>query len=97
MKIVEAYMSKWLEDVDVTLDTASGMGDEYLTEYISTLSLTDAIRNVSERKKLENLINSNKEDFEDEPTATFIVTGEKDITLAEMLLKSNNITYRKAN
>lgn len=97
MKAVEARMSEWLDEVDVTIDTASNMGDEYLAEYLSTLSLTDAIRNVTERKKLENLINSNKEDFEDEPTATFIVTGEKDITLTEMLLKSNNITYRKGN
>ena len=97
MKSIEASMTEWLQDTDRAIETAAGMGEEYLVEYLHAGDLTEAIRRVTEHKKLANLINSNKEDFEDEPTATFIVTGEKDITLTEMLLKSNNITYRKGN
>ena len=39
-------------------------------------------------------IENNKDDFDSEPVETFIVTGEKDIALTEMLLKANNINYR---
>ena len=38
------------------------------------------------------------EDPEEEiPVQIFVVSGEKDIKLAEMLLKENNISYKKGN
>lgn len=94
MKSVEASMTKWLQETDRAIETAAGMGEEYLVEYLRSGDLTEAIRLVTENRKLAKLINSNKED---EPIAVFIVTGEKDITLTEMILNANNINYKKGN
>ena len=94
MKTVEASMAEWMKEVDKSLEVAAGMGHEYLVEYISTGDLIEAINNVNRRETIAEHIENNKDDFDSEPIETFIVTGEKDIALTEMLLKTNNINYR---
>ena len=87
-------MAEWMKEVDKSLEVAAGMGHEYLVEYISTGDLIEAIDNVNRRETIAEHIENNKDDFDSEPIETFIVTGEKDIALTEMLLKTNNINYR---
>lgn len=94
LKKAEEAMTAWLKDVDKSIEAASAMGEEYLVEYIKIGDLAEAVENVSRNKSIREQINDNQEDIETDPVKVFIVTGEKDITLTEMLLKTNNINYR---
>ena len=94
MKSVEKDMTYWMQEHEKNVATANSMGVEYLAEYVQTDDLALAIENVKEKQELADLImDADKE--EDEEKAVFIVTGTKDISFAETLLKTNNINYER--
>ena len=91
MKAVEADMVDWLEGTEKDITTLKGMDKEILVEYLDTMDLAAAIQTVNARNARRQAVDIVPE----EQVAVFRVYGAKDITLAEMLLKNNNITYRK--
>jgi hypothetical protein len=91
MKAIEKEMVEWLEKSEAEINTLRKMGDEYYIEYLKNPDMTQAIQAVDERNTLKEMYLENEEN--ETATATFIITGEKDITLTEMLLKSNNINF----
>lgn len=96
MKRIEDDMRDWLEECDNNIRIASKMGEDYLYEYTVTGNLAEAIELVQKREQWESELED--EDPEEEiPVQIFVVSGEKDIKLAEMLLKENNINYKKGN
>lgn len=96
MKQIEDDMRDWLEECDNNIRVASKMGEDYLYEYTVTGNLAEAIELVQKREQWESELED--EDPEEEiPVQIFVVSGEKDIKLAEMLLKENNINYKKGN
>lgn len=94
MKAVEENMTLWMERVEKESESAKSMGDEYLAEYVTTLDLVKAITNVKEREEVKAKVKQQNHD-DTEESATFIITGAKDITFTEMLLNKNEINYRR--
>lgn len=94
MKTVEESMVAWMEKVEQEADTAKGMGEEFLLEYAACLDLTRTINTIQKKKEIEQKIKTHIEPKED-AKATFIVFGEKDIRLAEILMNSNDINFRR--
>lgn len=90
MKAVEADMTEWLEQTERDFETLEGMDDEYLVEYLNTFDLGTAIKVVNERNKRREVVHENEEG---ERTMRFIVRGDKDIKLTEMILKENGINF----
>ena len=96
MKAVEADMVDWLEGTEKDITTLKGMDKEILVEYLDTMDLAAAIQTVNARNARRQVVEDAPDDIvPEEQVAVFRVYGAKDITLAEMLLKNNNITYRK--
>jgi len=96
MKAVEADMVDWLEGTEKDITTLKGMDKEILVEYLDTMDLAAAIQTVNARNARRQAVEDAPDDIvPEEQVAVFRVYGAKDITLAEMLLKNNNITYRK--
>lgn len=96
IKSIEKEMVEWLEATDKDVSTVKSMGDDYLIEYIGCLNLPDAISAVNLRNEIKMEIEQGEyEEITSETTATFIITGEKNIKLTELLLKDNDIEYRK--
>ena len=96
MKAVEADMVDWLEGTEKDITTLKGMDKEILVEYLDTMDLAAAIQIVNARNARRQAVEDAPDDIvPEEQVAVFRVYGAKDITLAEMLLKNNNITYRK--
>lgn len=72
------------------------MDQEILVEYLDTLDLASTIQIVNARKARRQAVEAQPDDtVPEEQVAVFRVYGQKDIALAEMLLKDNNIKYRK--
>ena len=92
MKMIEKEMVDWLEETERDINTARKMGEEYLVEYLRTLDLRDAIASVNERNEIQKAIAGNQQE---DDTAVFVVSGEKDIKLTEMLLTTNKITFTR--
>ena len=97
MKSAEAEMVGWLEKVNKDLQTLKGMDDEYLVEYLYSLDVTEAIASVNARNQKAAMASVIKqvEDEEAPATAHYIVTGDKDIALAESLFNQYKINYIK--
>lgn len=96
IKSIENEMVEWLEATDKDVSTVKSMGDDYLIEYIGCLNLPDAISAVNLRNEIKMEIEQGEyEEIVSETTATFIITGDKNIKLTELLLKDNDIEYRK--
>ena len=96
MKAVEADMVDWLEGTEKDITTLKGMDKEILVEYLDIMDLAAAIQIVSARKARRQAVEAQPDDTVlEEQVAVFRVYGHKDIALAEMLLKDNNINYRK--
>ena len=96
MKAVEADMVDWLEGTEKDITTLKGMDQEILVEYLDIMDLAAAIQIVSARKARRQAVEAQPDDtVPEEQVAVFRVYGQKDIALAEMLLKDNNIKYRK--
>ena len=92
MKKIESDMTEWLEKTEKEITTLRSMDNEYLVEYLSTLDMSEAIDAVNRRNEIREVV-SEPEPEETEPTATFIIKGEKEIKLAELILKENNIEF----
>lgn len=92
MKNVEKEMISWLENTEGDIDTLKALGEDYLVEYLGTLDLKQAIAEVNRRNEIREIITETEDE---EVAATFIVIGAKDITMTEMLLKNNNITFTR--
>ena len=96
MKAVEADMVDWLEGTEKDITTLKGMDKEILVEYLDTMDLAAAIQTVNARNARRQAVEAQPDDtVPEEQVAVFRVYGQKDIALAEMLLKDNNIKYRK--
>ena len=96
MKAVEAVMVDWLEGTEKDITTLRGMDKEGLVEYLDTMDLAAAIQIVNARKARRQAVEAQPDDtVPEEQVAVFRVYGQKDIALAEMLLKDNNINFRK--
>ena len=96
MKAVEADMVDWLEGTEKDITTLRGMDKEVLVEYLDTMDLAAAIQIVNARKARRQAVEAQPDDtVPEEQVAVFRVYGQKDIALAEMLLKDNNINFRK--
>lgn len=92
MKKIESDMTEWLEKTEKEITMLRSMDNEYLVEYLSTLDMSEAIDAVNRRNEIREVV-SEPEPEETEPTATFIIKGEKEIKLAELILKENNIEF----
>lgn len=90
LKKVESDMTEWLEKTEREITTLRSLGNEYLVEYLGSLDMSGAIEAVNRRNEIRETLN---EAEDDEHTATFIITGEKEIKLTELLLKENNIEF----
>ena len=96
MKAVEADMVDWLEGTEKDIDTLKAMDREFLVEYLDTMDLASAIQIVNARKERRQAVEAQPDDtVHEEQVAVFRVYGQKDITLAEMLLTDNDINFRK--
>ena len=96
MKAVEADMVDWLEGTEKDIATLKGMDKEILVEYLDSMDLAAAIQTVNARNARRHAVEAAPDDtVPEEQVAVFRVYGQKDIALAEMLLKDNNINYRK--
>lgn len=95
IKAVEKDMTAWMDSTDKDLETVESMDDEYLVEYLSCLDLAESIKAINFRKGIKAEVErvSGVDDMEAEVTAAFIITGDKDIKLTELLLKENEIDY----
>lgn len=92
LKKVESDMTDWLENTEREITAIRSMGDEYLVEYLVTLDMSEAIDEVNRRHEIRETINDTEPE-EEECTAVFIIKGEKEIKLTELLLKENNIEF----
>ena len=94
MKSAEADMVAWLEKTTGDINAVRSMGDTYLAEYLRTNDVAKAIQNVKDTEHFTDIVREAKGEPEEE-TAVFVITGTQNITLAELLLKTNNINYRR--
>lgn len=93
MKAVEKDMVEWLEKTDKDMIALDGMDDEYRVEYLGCLDLAQSIEAVDNRNGIREQVEA--VESESIPAASFIVKGEKDIKLARMLLKENDIEFEE--
>lgn len=91
MKSVEKDMTEWIQKTYTDMQTALGMGREYLIAYGWKGDLAEAIEAVKVQKETEDRVSGLTED--EEVKETFIVYGRKDIDLAKMLFADHNINY----
>lgn len=95
LKKCEDDMAAWMEQREQDITTIKRLPDstQILISYASCLDLTRAIQVGQEQAKREREVTTSN------PAgllvATFVITGEKDIQLAELLFKTNNIDYRR--
>ena len=93
MKSIEADMTAWIQKMLTDIETVKGMGDEYVEAYAwAGGDLAKAIQTVKQRNEFLEDYRLTKEDTE-EPSATFIVYGEDNISKAEDLLTRNKIKF----
>lgn len=93
MKSIEADMTAWIQKTLTDIETVKGMGDEYVEAYAwAGGDLAKAIQTVKQRNEFLEDYRLTKEDTE-EPSATFIVYGEDNISKAEDLLTRNKIKF----
>jgi len=98
MTKIETEMSEFLEKVEKDIDYLKSKNQsEYIAEYLEHFDLTETLSIVEQRKALMDKIDEVEVDeiIVDEEKAIFEVIGKANITLTEMLLKENEINYRK--
>ena len=93
MKLIEEEMVTWLEATQMDLAVLATMDKEYTVEYLTCLDMATAIQTVNHNKEIRSMIGQDEDEIE--ATAVFVITGEKDIRLAEAILKENKIDYRR--
>lgn len=95
VKSAEADMTSWMEQRETDVAILVPMGADYVAEYVNILNLAQTIQIVNERKKAEADIQKVVEEETEEKVAIFKITGEKDITLTEAILKQNKINFER--
>jgi len=97
IKKCEDDMASWMEQREQDLATIKRLPDaaQILVSYASCLDLTRAIQVGQEQARMEREVQNGHGMSDGITTATFVITGEKDIQLAELLFKTNNIDYRR--
>ena len=90
MKSIETDMVEWLEETEAAFNVLDNMEPEYTAEYLSCFNLAEAIKRVNNRNDMVDLARVTQDG---QNIAHFIVKGEKDIKLAELLLKQNGINF----
>lgn len=98
IKKAEEDMAQWMEarsrDVMVIMDMEHGV--DILSEYRNCLDLGMAVATVNQRtldrEKIERVMPKTEHTA---PVTIFIIEDPKDAALAEMLMKANNVTYKK--
>ncbi len=101
MKKVEESMTAFLEQVQSDIEALNTFDDKesMIADYLTCFSLSEVFAHVKEREEREAQAKQVVEALNDEPitepTATFIITGQKDILAAEALLKANGINFKR--
>lgn len=95
-------MLEWLEKSEKELKVLQGMGDEYVVAYLGCRDMAEAIKEVKEKEEITERINKAQEEEDEydppeEVQKVFIIEGEKNIKLVELLLESNDIEYVERN
>lgn len=91
MKKIESDMITWLEKTENDITVLKSMDSDYLVEYLDTLDVSTAIKAVDRRRAIKEAVQEPVE--EEEVAATFIIKGDKEIKLTELLLKENGIKF----
>lgn len=97
VKKSETDMTDFLEKCERDLETLMSMphSDELIVEYRQTKDVSIAIQIISDRKKQieeQRKVLSSVDTLKPD-TFVFVITGEKDRKLTELLLKENNIEF----
>lgn len=103
---IENELSTWLTDVDRDINIIKSFKqdkDELLPEYLKTFDLALAIEVVNKRKQerekvktvLEEVTEEIEEIRDNKKLYIYIIEDEKDSKIVELLLKENNIKYKK--
>ena len=93
MKSIETDMTAWIQKTLTDIETLRDMGDDYLEAYSYAEDMAKAIQQVKQREDfLDSMHGLTSEDVE-EPSQTFIVYGDDNISKAEDLLRRNEIKF----
>ena len=93
MKVIEADMTAWIQKTITEITTLKGMGDDYLEAYTYTGDMAKAIQQVHQREDFLDTLHGLKAEDAEEPSQTFIVYGDDNISKAEDLLRRNEIKF----
>ena len=93
MKSIETDMTAWIQKTLTDIETAKGMGDDYVEAYAWTVDLAKAIAEVHRREDALDAIHGLMDPDEEEPSQTFVVYGWDNISKAEDLLRRNEIKF----
>lgn len=93
----ERDMTAWMEQRERDCQSIMGMeaAGYIMDAYTQSLDLACAINTGTARKKKVEEINTKVPESKKEPCAIFYITGDTAIKFVELLLKNNNIEYRK--
>lgn len=98
MKSIEEDMVKFLERAETDLSVVRGLAnsEKVMPYYLESLSISDALIKANQQEGREKQAKQIlKTDKTPEEIAVFVVTGTKDILLAEMLFKENKLNYKR--
>ena len=93
MKAIESDMTAWIQKTITEITTLKGMGDDYLEAYTYTGDMAKAIQQVKQREDFLDTLHGLKAEDAEEPSQTFIVYGDDNISKAEELLRRNEIKF----
>lgn len=93
MKAIESDMTAWIQKTITEITTLKGMGDDYLEAYTCTGDMAKAIQQVKQREDFLDTLHGLKAEDTEEPSQTFIVYGDDNISKAEDLLRRNEIKF----
>ena len=93
MKAIESDMTAWIQKTITEITTLKDMGDDYLEAYTYTGDMAKAIQQVKQREDFLDTLHGLKAEDIEEPSQTFIVYGDDNISKAEDLLRRNDIKF----
>lgn len=93
MKSIEKDMTEWIQKTLSDIETLKDMGDDYLEAYSYTEDAAKAIKQVRQREDFLDTLHGLKAEDIEEPSQTFIVYGDDNISKAEDLLRRNDIKF----
>lgn len=93
MKSIEADMTAWIQKTLKEISTLQDMGEDYLEAYSYTGDMATAIKQAQQREDFLDTLHGLKAEDVEEPSQTFIVYGDDNISKAEDLLRRNDIKF----